>query len=154
MHSKHCIWRECVQHEAAERLQKRNMHSLHTIFQRFSQKRLMVEVRQFLRIADFMVKTETFRNIIMSIIEREKSAGNAAARVRSSGLYREREGVGSALFAKNSRTPRFGELLCCRASVARATYTNTSSSPLSLQELYTFWIFKKKSQKVLRCGSH
>ena len=27
-------------------------------------------------------------------------------------------------------------------------------STSSLQERYTFWIFKKKSQKVLRCGNH
>jgi hypothetical protein len=31
-------------------------------------------------------------------------------------------------------------------------FKNTPS--IALQALFSFWIFKKKSQKVLRCGSH
>jgi hypothetical protein len=36
----------------------------------------------------------------------------------------------------------------------RSPYKNTSSSSLPLHGLYTFWLFQKIAQKVLRCGSH
>ena len=56
----------------------------------------MAEVRRFLPIADFMVRTETFKNIIMSIIEQVRNASRGVAAGLLNVLFREREGVGIA----------------------------------------------------------